>query len=165
MRPVARLRNDGRCVSPVIAEVLLVAISVVLAAIIYVMVSGTIQSAPRQKNIAIICARVAPSQNFKCAIASADANVDFTLVSILVEDQNGTVLAYLPSGIRYTSGTVALQNIKPPLATGTKVMDNGDNEFGLNDDIYLVPMTGRYLDNLIVKISGGGANGSTVLQD
>jgi FlaG/FlaF family flagellin (archaellin) len=165
MRPVGRLRGDGRCVSPIIAEVLMVTISVMLAAIIYVMVSGTMQATPRQKNIAVICARVAPSPNYKCVIASADANVDFNLVSILVMDQNGTVLAYLPTGIKYTSGAVALQNIQPPLATGTKVTDNGDNVFGLNDDIYLIPVAGRHLDNLVVKISGGGANGSTVLQD
>lgn len=38
MRPIVRIRTDG--VSPVVAEILLVAITVVLAAVVYLMASG-----------------------------------------------------------------------------------------------------------------------------
>ncbi len=41
------VRRDPRAVSPVVASILLVAITVILAAVLYVMVAGLLSSAPR----------------------------------------------------------------------------------------------------------------------
>jgi flagellin-like protein len=158
-------KDEG--VSPVIATILMVAITVVLAAVLYVVVSSMMSTSTTTKNIGIICTKIGSTANYKCPIQSADAGVDWSNVGIQVLTQDGTIVGSLAKGFSFdSSGVAPLTNLKPPLDTtaGTsKVVDNGDSQFGVGDEIYLIAASGKSLVGLNVKLSGGG-EGSAIIQ-
>ena len=148
-------RKD-EAVSPVIATILMVAITVVLAAVLYVLVSGFLIVNKDPKIIGIACV-LTPSDNVRCEILSPDTGVDFQLVAIQVVSGNGTLVLDWPAPV--TFGVNATGSAQPPVQYG-RVVDNADGKFGINDDIYLIPVAGLSLSGLTVKVSGPGANGA-----
>src|SRR5204862_3892519 len=69
------IRNDEAAVSPVIATILMVAITVVLAAVLYVMVSGLITPVGGNKPLVTFSAVTQSSGNATIAVAGASQSV------------------------------------------------------------------------------------------
>ena len=162
MKSVRRMKKDGG-VSPVIATILMVAITVVLAAVLYVVVSSMMTQSTVMKNIGIGCKKNGITSNYTCTIASADQGVDWVNVGIQIQKQDGTIVGSLAKGFSFNSSGVALlNNTQLPLASGSKVVDNGDGHLGVGDDIYLIAASGKSLVGLTVKLSGGGEGSYTI---
>jgi archaeal type IV pilus assembly protein PilA len=100
MKKIWNMRKDGKAVSPVIATILMVAITVVLAAVLYVMVmgfgGGGTQSTPTatmtyQKTGGID----ATHANYTFTVAGVTRNdVKVTDINILVTPAGGTATAH-----------------------------------------------------------------------
>ena len=76
MRPILRPRTEG--VSPVVAEILLVAITVVLAAVVYLMASGILTGHTESIPVVAFAPGVtfqSPSDNVSLAIGGASQNL------------------------------------------------------------------------------------------
>lgn len=88
------LRTDGEAVTPVVAEILLVAIAVVLAAVIYIMASGLLQAPGANKPYVTFAApvRIAAGTtglaNYSIQVADVSASVAYGSykVNLAVED-------------------------------------------------------------------------------
>ena len=88
------IRKDEQAVSPVIATILMVAITVVLAAVLYVMVSGLISgpgSTPTAWGVNI--ARPGSQSNWTLTFTSIPQSAAATSVFVTVSDANGAPLA------------------------------------------------------------------------
>lgn len=132
--------------SPIIANILMVAITVVLAAVLYVIVSNMMPPSKPTTNIAIVCSKIGSTTNYKCGIVSADGGADFTAVGIQVRSV-GSNIANWTSPITYMNGEKPSDTVSTPEASA-KVVDNGDGKFGVGDDIYLIPEMNRSLSGL-----------------
>jgi flagellin-like protein len=154
-------RRNSESVSPVIATILMVAITVVLAAVLYVLVSTFLQGPGQTQNIAVVCMKAGTS-NAKCNIASSDTGVDFTQVGIQVKTSGGDIVGTWAAGISFTSGYRVNDTASSPVLSG-RLVDNGDNAFGIGDDIYLTPEPNLSLSGLSVKLSGGNAQGEATI--
>jgi flagellin-like protein len=163
MKTVRRIKKEEG-VSPVIATILMVAITVVLAAVLYVIVSGMMTNQSVGKNIALACTQIGSTTSYKCTFAKADTGVDFTKIVVQVQKSDGTIVSSwtAPVGITPAVKTISNTSALTPVFSG-KVVDNGDGAFGVGDDIYLTPITGQSLVGLTVKASGGDANGAATI--
>lgn len=150
-------RKNGESVSPVIATILMVAITVVLSAVLYVIVSDMLRMGEPPKTIGIACNGVGPA-NAKCTIANADNGVDFTQIAVQVRASGGILVASWAAGFSLASGPKENDSASAPVLSG-RVVDNGDGRFGVGDDVYLVPIAGSSLAGLTIKMSGGKADG------
>lgn len=115
MRTAKAIRRDSAAVSPVIATILMVAITVVLAAVLYVMVTGLIQNpgqTPQQIGVNVT-GDLAGGTLWKMSISNAPSQPlasDVTLVLTLADGSS-------------VSGTLA----SPPAnVTWNDVIDDGD---------------------------------------
>jgi flagellin-like protein len=120
------LNGDDEAVSPVIAVILMVAITVVLAATVYVWVSGFGASGTQAKNLSV-------SQGTATNLAAASGSVSYTIVSIspnyLVSNfkvtSSGTGGPFLTTA---TAGSgvysIAINGVNP--ATSTSSIAAGD---------------------------------------
>jgi flagellin-like protein len=151
-----RSRKRSTAVSPVIATILMVAITVVLAAVLYVLVSGYLVVNRDPRSIGIGCSHTSGG-TFKCTIVSPQSGVDFQSTTIQVTTGGGDIVLSWPAPVAF--GLNATGAALPPILLG-RVVDNLDGAFGLGDDIYLVPVAGSTLSGLTVKVSGPGALGS-----
>ncbi|HLF06374.1 MAG TPA: archaellin/type IV pilin N-terminal domain-containing protein [Thermoplasmata archaeon] len=159
MKYVRKRSNEG--VSPVIATILMVAITVVLAAVLYVLVSGFLVGTGSTKNIGAACVKTNATA-YKCAVTSADSGVDFTQVVVQIVTGDGTVVCSWIANFAINS---AGAGVATPVGS-CKHTDNGDSAFGAGDDFYLAPIYGASpttLAGLTFKMSGGGAAGSAPL--
>jgi flagellin-like protein len=156
MKYVRKRSNEG--VSPVIATILMVAITVVLAAVLYVLVSGFLTGTSATKNIGVVCTKTNATA-YKCNIANADTGVDFATVNIQITDSSGTVHCTETAPVTYTSGTNTLDCGASAIVSVARATDNGNGAFGTGDDIYVTPEyvpTATSLVGLNIKLSGGG---------
>jgi len=136
----------------------MVAITVVLAAVLYVLVAGLVGIGERPKTIGIACTKIGNS-NSKCTIANSDNGVDFTQVTVQVQTSEGNVVARWTAGFSLSSGSKENDTALPPVFSG-RIVDNGDGDFGVGDDIFIVPVAGTGLSGLTLKISGDKSDGS-----
>ncbi|MEE9600465.1 MAG: type IV pilin N-terminal domain-containing protein [Thermoplasmata archaeon] len=93
MRTKWAIRRDQAGVSPVIATILMVAITVVLAAVLYVMVSGLVSgpgSTPRAMGIAV--SKSSDGTNWQLTISSVDAGLARENAFLTVFRLDGTVV-------------------------------------------------------------------------
>jgi len=165
MKNIRRISKDEG-VSPVIATILMVAITVVLAAVLYVIVSGMMGNQQTQKIIGLTCSKIAGTSNYKCAMVNADPAVDFPNVGLQVLKSDGTIVGSLAKGFTLSAGgSASLIGLAAPLNTtagSSKVVDNGDAKLGIGDDIYLIAAANQSLVGLSVKLSGGGEGATTI---
>ena len=87
----AIIRKDEQAVSPVIATILMVAITVVLAAVLYVMVSGLLVGpggGPRA--MAVDRIRSTDGTNWVLTIISAPSGLTTSLTSVTIQKPDGT---------------------------------------------------------------------------
>ncbi|HKZ90090.1 MAG TPA: archaellin/type IV pilin N-terminal domain-containing protein [Thermoplasmata archaeon] len=88
----AIIRKDEQAVSPVIATILMVAITVVLAAVLYVMVSGLLVGpggGPRSMGISI--SRSADGTNWTLVIASSPTGLTTSGTSLTILNAGGAI--------------------------------------------------------------------------
>src|SRR5947207_11478653 len=103
------IRKDEAAVSPVIATILMVAITVVLAAVLYVMVSGLITPVGGNKPLVTFAAVDQRSGNATIAVAGASQSVSPSnyKVNLQVGSNTGSAVA-MPT----TAGLLATMTIK-----------------------------------------------------
>ena len=101
------IRKDDRAVSPVIATILMVAITVVLAAVLYVMVSGLITSpGSTPKAIGVTVGKSGDGTNWTLTFANVPTGLvpSTTYLTILTGSGASALSAQALSG--YTTGSV-----------------------------------------------------------
>src|SRR5438105_10837048 len=94
------IREDEAAVSPVIATILMVAITVVLAAVLYVMVSGLITPVGGNKPLVTFSAVSQSSGNATIGVAGASQSVSPSnyKVNLMVNTTTGTAIAMPTTG-------------------------------------------------------------------
>jgi flagellin-like protein len=139
----AIIRKDEQAVSPVIATILMVAITVVLAAVLYVMVSGLLVgpgSGPRSMGISIT--RSADGTNWTLVIATVPTGIT----------TSGTLLTILNSG-----GAIALVaeafNSLSYATDGAVFVGDGDSTVEASERLLI--STATYPTGYRVEISDG----------
>src|SRR5947209_13266578 len=75
MKNLRLIREDESAVSPVIASILMVAITVVLAAVLYVMVSGLLTGPGATRPVVTFGATTGITNGFQFSVAAASQNV------------------------------------------------------------------------------------------
>src|SRR5437016_9300502 len=85
------IRKDEAAVSPVIATILMVAITVVLAAVLYVMVSGLITPVGGNKPLVTFTAVTQSSGNATIAVAGASQSVSPSNYKVRSEEDTSEV--------------------------------------------------------------------------
>lgn len=105
MRPILRSRTDG--VSPVVAEILLVAITVVLAAVIYIMASGMLgPHATPAPVVALAGPNPYTGGSYNASFVVADASQSVTIVNYRFNLRVGLIFgnatAFAVSGVAAT---------------------------------------------------------------
>lgn len=132
MRTTRAIRRDPEAVSPVIATILMVAITVVLAAVLYVMVSGLVTGpGGTPQTIITQVSRTGDGLNWVVSFQSVPSGMANASVSLVVFASDGTVSFALASldglltttnGVRYVpigSGSTLTAGDRVHLATGT----------------------------------------------
>ncbi len=150
-------------VSPVIATILMVAITVVLAAVLYVLVSGFFGITEPPRNIGVACVKIAGTANNRCEITSADSGTTWSKVSVQVLSSSGELLGSWSSPVGLgAGGNQTVSAAAPPLSATSQIRDNGDAAFGIGDTIFLNAVAGASLSGVLLKLSGGGDGSTTV---
>lgn len=105
MKTVFGTKNK-KAVSPVIGTILMVAITVVLAAVLYVMVSGISGPGSTSQPSAVLSAQNWNAGNLLVNVqSSSGATVNPTDLTYIVQDRNGTTYHSGVAGSTLTSGT------------------------------------------------------------
>ncbi|MEE9236800.1 MAG: archaellin/type IV pilin N-terminal domain-containing protein [Thermoplasmata archaeon] len=125
MRTKWAIRRDQKAVSPVIATILMVAITVVLAAVLYVMVSGLVQgpgSTPQPIGVSVT-GDLAGGTQWKLAIASSPSTPLASEVMLVLIDLNGNATSETLDLL----GNIAGANWNNVIDTGSvETVDAGD---------------------------------------
>ena len=128
------IRKDEAAVSPVIATILMVAITVVLAAVLYVMVSGLITPVGGNKPLVTFSSVDQSSGNATIPVAGASQAVSPSnyKVNLQIGSTTGTALAMpaLGTGVNnYVTVTVGATNYRVYWTDigGEKTVNSGDN--------------------------------------
>ena len=118
----AIVRKNDEAVSPVIATILMVAITVVLAAVLYVMVSGLISTPTTSQQIGVNVGRSGDGSNWILTFTSAPTGLAISTVSLTIKAANGTQILPATTLNKLTSatGTPWAQYV-PASATQTSV--------------------------------------------
>ncbi len=123
----AIIRKDENAVSPVIATILMVAITVVLAAVLYVMVSGLISgpgNAP--KAIGVSVTKSSNGANWILTFTSVPTGLSNTTTTLTISTTSGTVAVPATNlGSIYTS-TYKTSIVYSPASTGSSTLGAGD---------------------------------------
>jgi len=110
MKKIWAIRKDAEAVSPVIATILMVAITVVLAAVLYVMVLGFGQGGGSQTPTSSLTkVTPAPDYGVKYQFAPMSKDTAWTDVSILITD-GVTTVSWAPLTTDLDNGTTAKWN-------------------------------------------------------
>ncbi len=130
----AIIRKDEEAVSPVIATILMVAITVVLAAVLYVMVSGLIGGPTTSKPVVSFTTGVPVTNGEQLTIASASQQVGPAnyKVNLQVNSTAGSAVA-----MPLTGGSSVTVTVGAPISTsftvtwtdigGEKTLNGGDS--------------------------------------
>jgi len=105
MKKLWLIRKDEEAVSPVIATILMVAITVVLAAVLYVMVSGLL-SGPGTVAKTIGINKTTAGGNHSLLVSSTPSGLTLDSVKLTIKDNNGVVKAPM-SAVAFSSLTSA----------------------------------------------------------
>ena len=121
----AIVRKNDEAVSPVIATILMVAITVVLAAVLYVMVSGLISTPSTSQQIGVNVSRSSDGTNWIVSFTSVPTGLTNTTVSISLSTSSGAVaLAATPLGSASTLQPKGV--IFTPIQSATTTLSAGD---------------------------------------
>ena len=153
------MKDSG--VSPVIATILMVAITVVLAAVLYVMVSGFTHS-PGTANSAGLNEAPNSATNSTVTVASVSAsNIHITDLKIVVGSQSFTLTAPTAGGIVNITGSSSSTTYSVHFAI---LSGNSGTYLQSGDYFYIASATGSALAGTTVTLYAGGSDlGSTTL--
>ena len=98
-----KTRKRKNAVSPVIATILLVAITVVLVAVLYIMVTQFMQNPGSVATPLGVNAKIVSSTNVTISVSSAPSNAILNGVVFTIEKQDGTPVA-ISGGAYYRAG-------------------------------------------------------------
>ena len=125
------IRKDEAAVSPVIATILMVAITVVLAAVLYVMVSGLITPVGGNKPLVTFASVTQSSGNATIAVAGASQSVSPSnyKVNLQVGSNTGTAVPMPATGGLFATMTInaVVYRIYWTDIGGEKTVNSGDN--------------------------------------
>ena len=119
------LKRDEEGVSPVIATILMVAITVVLAAVLYVMVSGLIPPTPPGQPMGVTVGRSTTGTNWTLTVATAPSGKSLTTTNLVIKGADGGIAlpaAPLSTYVAAETDGVSYQQLKPS-ATAVAVGD------------------------------------------
>src|SRR5437667_11838527 len=117
------IKNDEAAVSPVIATILMVAITVVLAAVLYVMVSGLITPVGGNKPLVTFSAVTQSSGNATIAVAGAAQSVSPSnyKVRVQVVSNTGSAVA-MPTAAGLFATLTTNSSVYPLVRTDTETL-------------------------------------------
>ena len=157
-----RLKDSG--VSPVIATILMVAITVVLAAVLYVMVSGFTHS-PGTANSAGMTSSQNATGKYTITINSvSNSNIKISTLKIVISgstDSDGTYSAlFATPNAAYTAPTTSSSTVE----FFYTISGNSGTYLNVGDFIVLGTVSSNHLSGATVTLYSGGASlGSVVL--
>ncbi len=152
MKNVRLIRKDERAVSPVIATILMVAITVVLAAVLYVMVSGLI-AGPGGGPQTIGVSQTSGASNWQLQISSVPATHSLTTTTALIRWANNATIVNPP-------GQISLDAIKTTAVNGVQYVRVDATATQMKVlDVLTITKSGVYISGMQVTI----ADGSTIL--
>src|SRR5437870_12590621 len=142
------IRKDEAAVSPVIATILMVAITVVLAAVLYVMVSGLITPVGGNKPLVTFSAVTQSSGNATIAVAGASQSVSPSnyKVNLQVGSNTGGAVAMPTAGGPFATMTINSADYRIPCTAigGEKTVNPGDNFRVTGNNLPLSPAATSY---------------------
>jgi len=147
------LKRDEEGVSPVIATILMVAITVVLAAVLYVMVSGLINpTGGGGVSMGVTPGRTVDGSNWTLTIASTPSGKALTTTNLVIKRPDGSViLTATPLSTFVTTETSGVKyNKVTPSATAVVVGDQillRVSTYGPSGYTYQISDTGGILAN------------------
>jgi len=153
----AIIRKDVQAVSPVIATILMVAITVVLAAVLYVMVSGLISGPTTTKPVVTFGSLSVTSASAQFQVAGATPIVAITSYKFNLQ-VNGTTAT---TAVSLAAGSNSIQvGAITYTVTYTDISGNGNLKPG--DIIKVTPPTGRALTGNYLFILLWASDGSSI---
>ena len=142
------IRKDEAAVSPVIATILMVAITVVLAAVLYVMVSGLITPVGGNKPLVTFAAVTQASGNATITVAGASQSVSPSnyKVNLQVGSNTGSAVAMPTTGGLFATMTInsVVYRIYWTDIGGEKTVNPGDNFRVTGNNLPLSPAATSY---------------------
>src|SRR5438445_324422 len=157
------IRKDEAAVSPVIATILMVAITVVLAAVLYVMVSGLITPVGGNKPLVTFAAVDQSSGNATISVAGASQSVSPSnyKVNLQVGSNTGSAVAMPTTGGLFATMTInaVVYRIYWTDIGGEKTVNQGDSFRVTGNNLPLTPAATSYTFYLLW--SDGGSIQST----
>jgi flagellin-like protein len=142
------IHKDEAAVSPVIATILMVAITVVLAAVLYVMVSGLITPVGGNKPLVTFSAVDQSSGNATIAVAGASQSVSPSnyKVNLQVGSNTGAAIAMPTTGGAFASITInaVVYRIYWTDIGGEKTVNPGDSFRVTGNNLPLSPAATSY---------------------
>ena len=159
MKKIYKKKDEG--VSPVIATILMVAMSVVLAAVLYVMVGGIDTDTQIQKTGQIESAKIKSADTVEITFGTFSGKIVPLEYEIILEDSNGTRIKlawpYAPDAENFaiTTNNPAITAIYRDFNPGGNEINSGDSivveglESNMNYSIAMVDLEGNE-----VKLNG-----------
>ena len=142
------IRKDEAAVSPVIATILMVAITVVLAAVLYVMVSGLISPVGGNKPLVTFSAVDQSAGNATIGVAGASQSVSPSnyKVNLQVGTSTGSAVAMPTTGGQFVSMTIGTTTYRIYWTDigGEKTVNPGDNFRVTGNNLPLSPAATSY---------------------
>jgi flagellin-like protein len=146
MKNVRLVRKDESAVSPVIATILMVAITVVLAAVLYVMVSGLI-SGPggTPQSIGLSVSKSGDGQNWIMLVSSAPSGKAYASTTLAIFKADGT----------NNLSARALSNLGTAPATGCSLSQASGSATAVSVGDRILCKTSWYATDTTYQVSDG----------
>lgn len=158
MKKIWAIRKDAEAVSPVIATILMVAITVVLAAVLYVMVlgfGGTSQTTPALQIPSVTT--ISSPDGKKCTLTQPTAEAAWTDITINVLQGTTTVGAWEPVSSDLDSGSLVTAPYAAQGGVFLNVTDLGGDGNIDNGDYFTLTgaLSGSYTILIVYEPSNG----------
>ena len=166
--------RDDDAVSPVIGTILMVAITVVLAAVLWLMVSGMIQD-PEDEKLTVQLSSPAVTQYTRGTtvcwdgvlniqkLTPKDEKVQWTEVKVAIKNSDGSILNSA-SDVTSDTSTYNVDPVAPGDVEFWYVDISGDAKVGAGDSIKITGMDNTYEGALIQIMKAGKIIGDTTLR-
>jgi flagellin-like protein len=149
MKKIWAIRKDAEAVSPVIATILMVAITVVLAAVLYVMVLGFGGTSSTTPSLQITVTTDTATGGQKCSLTKPTADTSWTDVTIVLTQGGAAVATWLPASTDLDGDAFITHDYGENGGVSLNITDvGGDGYISGGDYLMLTGGSGTY--NLIL---------------
>ncbi len=141
MKKVWAFRKDAEAVSPVIATILMVAITVVLAAVLYVMVLGFGTGGSNTPTVQLTSRTATAAGGYKWTITAPTTEVTWTDLTVILQDSTNSATWSTMTQAGLTGTGVQTQSITADFGGTTfwcNVTDLGGNGILSNGDYFTI---------------------------